>query len=115
MGEGYQGSKPYLLDVQKHVVDFDFQPGTDLAERDRERERTRAHVSHTEQPVRQLGGDLQSQPPLPPLQQGPHRPPPPLPSPSAQGERVAPAAISLLQPPLVWPRHGLASPLVGNG
>lgn len=37
-GRGYQGSKPYLLDVQKHMVDFDFQPGTDLAERDRERE-----------------------------------------------------------------------------
>lgn len=35
---GYQGAKPYLLDVQKHMVDFDFQPSADFAERDRERE-----------------------------------------------------------------------------
>lgn len=38
---GTQESTPYSLDMQKNMVDFDFQLRTDFAERDREGERKR--------------------------------------------------------------------------
>lgn len=74
MGEGIRGSKPYLLDVQQHMVDTDFQPGTDFAERQREREREHGATFHTEQPVRKLGRDLRVPASSPPFHQGPQMP-----------------------------------------
>ena len=86
------------------MVDFDFQPGTDFAEKDREEEH--GTTFHTEQPV--SSEETCSPRPLASFRgegKDPgHSHPFQLPLPKV--------STSLPQPPLAWPRHVLVVPLV---